>query len=437
MATDDAALDGQRLRPLTLSFCDPAVERAYWVYFFDSNRRNLKGGILLTLAVMIGLGPIELALMPGRVGPLLAVRYGFIVPVTLVATVLIWIPRLAQRVTRSYPQEWIFITSVLVFAGVGTMGVIVLEGGGFEHHMYGAFAYMLSAIFIYLGLRLRFTYATLLGWGTYLLSVIIIIRLAGADAITMALMFSFCLVANLIGMFGCYLIDRFARQHYLALQRLEVERGRVERLLLNILPKPIARRLKDTGRPIADGHDEVSVLFADIVGFTGLSQRMDPAALVAMLNRLFSEFDEICERHGVEKIKTIGDAYMAAAGLPHPRPDHAAAIARAALEMRAHVERVAKRSSDDAPALQLRIGIHSGPVVAGVIGTKKFIYDLWGDTVNTASRMESHGVSGQIQVSEAARARLQDEFLLRARGVVEVKGKGPMALYWLEGERAS
>ncbi len=434
MARDDLDADGQRLRPLTLSFRDPEVERAYWIYFFDSNRSNLKGGILLTLAVMIGLGPIELALMPGRVGPLLAVRYGFIVPVTLGATILIWVPRLAQRVTRSYPQEWIFITSVLVFAGVGTMGVIVLEGGGFEHHMYGAFAYMLSAIFIYLGLRLRFTYATLLGWGTYLLSVLIIIRLAGADAITMALMFSFCCVANLIGMFGCYLIDRFARQHYLALQRLEVERGRVERLLLNILPKPIARRLKDSGRPIADGHEEVSVLFADIVGFTGLSQRMDPAALVAMLNGLFSEFDEICERHGVEKIKTIGDAYMAASGLPHPRPDHAAAIARAALEMRAHVERVA---SDDAHALQLRIGIHSGPVVAGVIGTKKFIYDLWGDTVNTASRMESHGVSGRIQVSAAARARLEGDFVLRERGLVEVKGKGPMPLYWLERERAS
>ncbi|MCA9718936.1 MAG: adenylate/guanylate cyclase domain-containing protein [Myxococcales bacterium] len=384
---------------------------------------------------MIGLGPIEATLLPARAPTLMLIRYGFIVPVTTAAMILIVVPRLAERVTRRHPQEWVLITSALVFAGVGSMGVVVLRSGGFEHHLYGAFAYMLSAVFIYLALRLRFTYATLLGWSTYLLSVAIIVGLGGASLVTMMLMFSFCFVANLLGMFGCYLVDRFARQHYLALQHLELERGRVERLLLNILPGPIARRLKDTGRPIADGHDEVTVLFADIVGFTELSQRLDPAALVAVLNRLFSSFDELCERHGVEKIKTIGDAYMAAAGLPTPRPDHAEAIARVALEMRALVERFA---AADAPGerVQLRVGIHSGPVVAGVIGAKKFIYDLWGDTVNTASRMESHALSGQIQVSEDARARLEREFVLRERGVVDVKGKGPMRVYWLEGARA-
>ena len=245
MVGTDGVDEGERLHPLTLAFRDPQLERAYWTYFFDSNRRNLQIGVILVLAVMIGLGPIEATLLPARAPTLMLIRYGFIVPVTTAAMILIVVPRLAERVTRRHPQEWVLITSALVFAGVGSMGVVVLRSGGFEHHLYGAFAYMLSAVFIYLALRLRFTYATLLGWSTYLLSVAIIVGLGGASLVTMMLMFSFCFVANLLGMFGCYLVDRFARQHYLALQHLELERGRVERLLLNILPGPIARRLKD------------------------------------------------------------------------------------------------------------------------------------------------------------------------------------------------
>jgi len=214
---------------------------------------------------------------------------------------------------------------------------------------------------------------------------------------------------------------------------LEAERAKSERLLLNVLPAQIASRLKAEGdRTIADGFDEVTVLFADLVGFTNLSSRTEPGPLVSMLDGVFTAFDGLAEEAGAEKIKTIGDAYMAAAGLPEERPDHAAVMARMALGLRESLEIL---NEERGTSLRIRVGLHTGPVIAGVLGTKKFQYDLWGDTVNTASRMESHGEPGRIQVSEATYMALKDEFRFEERGVIEVKGKGPMRTYFLEGER--
>lgn len=207
-----------------------------------------------------------------------------------------------------------------------------------------------------------------------------------------------------------------------------------ERLLLNVLPAPVATRLKQSEQVIADGFPAATVLFADIVGFTGLAERLAPADVVVLLDNVFARWDGLAARHGVEKIKTIGDAYMVAGGIPSPREDHAEAIADMALEMGAEVERCAAESGQ---ALQVRIGIDTGPVVAGVIGRAKFIYDLWGDTVNTASRMESHGLPGAIQVTERAFERLRDRYDLRQRGTIEVKGKGPMTTYLLISRRDS
>jgi class 3 adenylate cyclase len=172
------------------------------------------------------------------------------------------------------------------------------------------------------------------------------------------------------------------------------------------------------------------VLFADIVGFTPFSAKMTPRDLVHLLNEVFSAFDALARRHGLEKIKTIGDAYMVVGGLPAPRTDHAAAVAAMALDMR---DAIGARGE----GLVLRIGLHTGPVVAGVIGTSKFTYDLWGDTVNTASRMESHGVPGRIHVSDELRAALGEGWRLEERGVIEVKGKGPMRTHWLSGRGPS
>ena len=211
-------------------------------------------------------------------------------------------------------------------------------------------------------------------------------------------------------------------------KELEAEKQTSERLLLNVLPAPIAARLKTGEGVIVDRFEHVSVLFADIVGFTALSARTSPESLVVMLDDLFTRFDALADRHGLEKIKTIGDAYMVVAGVPEPRSDHAVAMARMGLDMQAVITEYAARAGVE---LTIRIGIHSGPVVAGVIGRNKFIYDLWGDTVNTASRMESHGLPNRVHVTEATIAALGGRFEHESRGEIDVKGKGPMTTYFL------
>jgi len=219
-------------------------------------------------------------------------------------------------------------------------------------------------------------------------------------------------------------LSELAREH----RALEHEQAKSERLLLNVLPEPVAARLKKDEGIIADACPGVTVLFADIVGFTPLSEQLSAPDLVALLDRVFAGWDALAARHGVEKIKTIGDAYMAAGGIPLPRADHAEAIAELALAMRPEVARCA---AETRLALEVRIGIDTGPVVAGVIGRTKFIYDLWGDTVNTASRMESHALPGTIQVTQRAYQHLRERYELRPRGKVEIKGKGPMTTYLL------
>ena len=211
---------------------------------------------------------------------------------------------------------------------------------------------------------------------------------------------------------------------------LAAEQERSEQLLLNVLPAPIAARLKTGENVIADRFSDVTVLFADLVDFTRGSERVNPAAVVEVLDELFSSFDELARRHGLEKIKTVGDAYMVAGGLPVPRADHTEAVADLALAMR---DEVAHHQDASGQPLQLRIGIDTGPVVAGVIGRQKFSYDLWGDTVNTASRMESHGVAGHIQVTDRTYQRLRDRYRLEPRGLIQVKSKGAMTTYLLVG----
>ena len=220
------------------------------------------------------------------------------------------------------------------------------------------------------------------------------------------------------------------REHAL----LVAERERSERLLRNVLPDPIATRLKESTDRIAEAYPEATVLFADIAGFTELSEGMDPADVVEILDTLFTRFDVLARERGLEKIKTIGDAYMVAAGVPVPRVDHAEAVADMALVV---LDEVALTTTKDGRRLGIRIGIDSGPVVAGVIGKEKFAYDLWGDTVNTASRMESSGVPGRIQVTHNTYERLVGAFRFERRGSIVVKGKGAMQTYFLLQRRSS
>jgi class 3 adenylate cyclase len=296
---------------------------------------------------------------------------------------------------------------------------------------------MLILTFAYVLSRLQFRYSALVG------VALIAMHNVGAFLLTTepteSVIFGdyFLLITAFIGTIGAYVLERSQRLLYLREQELEEARSRSDGLLRNILPVSIADRLKerdptaDHGR-IAQAYDEVTVVFADLVGFTDQSRRAEPPEVVAVLDEVFRRFDAIAERYGLETIKTIGDAYMAVAGVPESRHDDADAAARAALTMRDDVRELRWPSGDP---MHVRIGMATGPAVAGVIGWRKFAYDLWGDTVNTASRMESHAPPGAIQVTERTSRLLGNSFVLERRTGVAVKGKGEMTTYMLLEER--
>lgn len=311
------------------------------------------------------------------------------------------------------------INSLLIIVAASTLGVISIIAGGAFLGINARVFVPLVAVYL-----IGHSYVTWhIGYPREYFAPHVVIHFAGC----------------LIGVAVCYLFERSHREVFLNERNLVAERERAEALrrrsdglLLNILPPVVAERLKDTPGVIADSHKEVTILFADICNFTAISATISPTRLVGMLDVVFSAFDALAEKHGVEKIKTIGDAYMLAAGMPIYRPDHGEAVANIALEMLEVTKTLSAKLGLD---LRLRIGINSGPVVAGVIGTKKFIYDLWGDAVNTASRMESHGVPGGIHVTEATYELLKDGYAFEERGVIDVKGKGPMKTWLLASRR--
>jgi adenylate cyclase len=276
-------------------------------------------------------------------------------------------------------------------------------------------------------------------WFVAFVLVFLLLGVAGevlfADADLPIWFTSTMLALNVIGAgsVAFTLLATFANQRNAALTALRVEQEKSELLLMNILPGSIAERLKAATETIADHFASASILFADVVDFTPLAQRLPPAEVVGILDQLFSRFDTLVERHGLEKIKTIGDCYMAAAGVPNPGPDHARRAALLALDMQ---DAVATSAVGGQSGVELRIGINSGPVVAGVIGTKRFLYDLWGDAVNTASRMESQSTPGDIQITRETYELLKDEFVCTRRGTILVKGKGRMETWYLVGPRS-
>jgi adenylate cyclase len=329
-----------------------------------------------------------------------------------------------------------FVAAWIVFAATGSvvMSFIIVFvtstiSNIYAHVALGGYAYsgailLFGISFVAVAALLVSKQAAILGGFTYATAGVILgllegslqARRAAPDPILTTVLFVLVLVGslNVVAPLIAYFMGRLRHEH-----------ERAEGLLLNVLPGVVAAELKERGSASARRFDHVSVLFADIVGFTRLSATMDPEELVSRLNEVFTYFDALAERYGVEKIRTIGDGYMVASGIPVPRADHAHALASMALEMLAYAAR---------HRMSIRIGINSGPVVAGVIGTRKFQYDVWGDTVNVASRMESHGEPGRIQIGAVTNDLIKDRFATSLRGPIEVKGKGTLTTWWLEGE---
>jgi guanylate cyclase len=334
---------------------------------------------------------------------------------------------------RTRRFELLLVTQLVDILLAPTAGGLMLTGGFVPSGGVGLWGILapLGAL-VFLELRQA------VWWFVAFVVVFVLTGVAGevlfSDADLPVWFTSTMLAANVIGAgtVAFTLLASFAHERNAALTALRSEQEKAEALLLNILPRPIAERLKAEAQTIADDFGAASILFADVVGFTPLAERLPPAEMVGILDQLFSRFDALVERHGLEKIKTIGDCYMAAAGVPHPGPDHARRAALLALAMR---DLLATSAVAGQPDLELRIGINSGPVVAGVIGTKRFLYDLWGDAVNTASRMESHGTPGTIQITRATYELVKDEFICEPRGTIDVKGKGPMETWYLVGPR--
>ena len=403
----------------TLTFRDPVVQEEYRGFYNQETRAFIRLGMMLSilfwLIVIVAsrwLFEAHWGTIALLAGTLILPYFTAVVCITFIDRLLPsyqWLTALSNAMAGTL---WVYICHVLLRNDLAAMmGVLVIQ----------YFAFLVLRLRVKHGLAATLTYAILyqilLATSTHLTADTIVLISIGIWTIE-----GFSIV-------GAYLMSLNTCRIFWQQKEIVREQERAERLLLNILPAPIAHRLKQDELNVADSYESTSVLFADIVGFTGLSERLGPREVVQLLNHVFSRFDDLTLRFGLEKIKTIGDAYMVAAGLPERRVDHAEAIADMALAMHAALPAI---SSEVRQALALRIGINSGPVVAGVIGKRKFLYDLWGDAVNTAARMESHGLPGETQVTDSMRQLLFGKFGFEARGVLDIKGKGPMQVHLLK-----
>ena len=408
--------DGQTSR-LTLSFIDPQLES---VYQTDGVAGVVREAPLGT-AASIFLWLIAAALIPS----VTAIPASAAVPSSLamaIANLAGLVP--LRRIRRLNDALWIVL--VLNIATAVVIVLLATQSGAFER--YAAPAIMLQLTFAFLiGRRFVLTLAAaVVGVGSLIVGAAAVGALGGY-----ALDLFIVVSAVGVGIGSTYLIESGTRTAWYQRRVIEVqgrelarEKERSDQLLRNVLPDAIANRLRAAPATIADAVDDATVLFADLVGFTPLASRLDPAELVELLDALFIDFDGLVDELGLEKIKTIGDAYMAAGGVSAPIRDHADRIVELGLSM---IDCTATHARRTGLPLALRVGAHTGRVIAGVIGRRRFSYDLWGDTVNTASRLEAHGVAGAMQISEITASRLGDDrYELRSRGLIEIKGKEPM-----------
>ncbi|WP_256842202.1 adenylate/guanylate cyclase domain-containing protein [Ornithinimicrobium cryptoxanthini] len=411
-------IGGVRSR-LSLGFADPALERDYQADVAESNGLQLRMGALAGLALWLS----ATVLIPTA----LVVDTAVVVPICLGMAGLNAAGYMAARWATTLVRQQLI---GLALNGSAGLAVLVLSEIAGMHDSLAAPAILLVAIFAFVVLRLRFILAFVAA-GIYLVGFASLVALHPTP--TALLQLFLVAVAMVVGLATTYLLERgardvFAQRRFIEAQTVALAEAHAtsERLLLNVLPAKIAQRLEAGETTIADWFDDTTVLFADLVGFTPLATRLEPRATRDLLDRLFTGFDERAERHGLEKIKTIGDAYMAVGGVPEPSSDHPARVVAFGLDL---LDLVALVAADLGQTLALRIGIHTGPVVAGVVGTQKFSYDLWGDTVNVASRLESQGVAGALHISETTWLRVRGLVEATSRGPMELKGRGSMPTF--------
>ena len=413
----EAAIHG-----LTLRF-PPELERAFDEDYFRDSVGQVRIGQIVGAAVYAAFAIIDPWVIPEIAGRVWAMR-ALIVGCFALVFLFTFAPSF-----RRWMQP--VVAGIVLVSGLSMVLVLLIAPMPERELYFGGIMIVTMAGYTYM--KLRFMWAVLLAfglWAAYDIADILIRETPLAILVTNNL---FLFATNVVGMFAGYHMELYIRRVFLQQREIEHKDAQLTRVLFNMLPASIAERLMREPCTIAERFSAVTIMFTDIVHFTQYSSRVAAEELVAMLNEIFSAFDQLVEKHGLEKIKTIGDAYMAAAGLPTLREDHTEAVADFALDLQHVLARL--NTSRDEP-IHIRIGIHTGPVVAGVIGTKRFAYDLWGDAVNTASRMESHALPDTIQVSRATYERLRDRYELKRRGPIEVKGKGEMVTYLLTGRKS-
>ena len=418
-----SSLSAPNAHPLRLRFSDPDLDREFRQQYDTAAVPQAVMVGIVGLVVVASFGVLDAIVVQGDVSGVFAIRFGIICPAVVVFILVLVLAR-----ERAWRLVQAAMCAVVTVAAFGLFALPLVADVPTDLARTGA---LLTLMFLCAFAPVRFVWAM---WTT----LVIFLGYQGLSVVQgipwdIAVYNSFYIVAFIVvGAFTSYTLERLRRREFLRERALEQERARSDALLHNILPKEIATRLRTEPGAIAEAADDVSVLFADIVGFTPFAEALPPDEVVKLLDGLFTVFDDLCGQHGVEKIKTIGDAYMAVAGVPRPDQDHAVSIAELALDMQAATVLFAEHWPGP---LALRIGISSGPVVAGVIGHRKFAYDLWGDTVNTASRMESHGIPGRIHVSGTTHALLGDRYTFGEPQVTDVKGKGSVETYLLRGRK--
>jgi adenylate cyclase len=407
------------------------IEKQFRGDYYANTISSTRIALILGIVLYSLFGILDYYAVPLSRQSVWVIRYGIVIPLLVITLVITYVHGF-----QNYTQPATCISTIV--AGLGVIYMISITNEVEFGNRFYVTGLLLISLWSYGLARLRFWYAVLanliivLGYEFIAIEVKQLLDTETGTVIFILNNFFF-IGSNIIGMVTSYTLERYTRKDFLQKLTIQVQRDQADRLLYNILPERIAERLKQSNDTIAEEFSSASVLVADIVNFTPISARFGPREVVDMLNDLFSSFDELVDKYGIEKIQVAGDGYMAAAGVPFPRPDHAAVLARLALDMLDCV-RDGNFLGGRHP-IEIRIGLNSGSVIGGVIGRRKYFYAIWGDVVNTASRMESHGSSGRIQITRATYELLRDDFECEYIGEIPVKGKGKMEVWHLVGER--